>query len=1091
MQSGPRVGRLKFVPTAWIGLTAVRGDGVVIGAGIFVRLKRDPACVGVVLEGQKSTAGEPMVQVRVADGQVKWLPFAALEPVPSAPESLLDRFAAGNFVDPDWLRRTLTRLRVTGRLSDVVYSMEATETDFYAYQFKPVIKLMSSPTDAMLVADEVGLGKTIEAGLVWTELRARLDCDRLLVLCPKTLCQKWQDELARRFGVEAEIANAAELLRALRRTTDTGRGYALVCSMAGLRPPRGWDDDLDEGEPGAASPRRELARLLDEASHGEPLIDLLVVDEAHHMRNPQTMLNRFGRLANAAASHRLFLSATPIHLRNRDLHSVLAMVDPDTFEFESTLEELIATNAPVIAARDLLLRPDSSVQEIQEVLDSAQDHDILRNSQALAQIQKELTTSHLDQSKRSELAARIERVNQLANYVTRTRRRDTEEFRVIREPKVPVLEMTADEKHFYDQISAVVIDYAARLSVSARFLLSTPQRLLTSSFAASSAYWCSLMDGVDDEEIEETDGDLQPSTFDDYPLLALIAQRAHALDLTERLVEVDRKFELLIRQLRELWDTEPAAKVIVFSSFKPTLRYLQDRLRKEGVATELLHGTVTRPRAEILARFRTEAGIQILLSSEVGSEGVDLQFSSIVVNYDVPWNPMRLEQRIGRVDRLGQTKDKVTIINLLYEDTIDKRIYQRLYERLGIGRRALGELEAVLGEPMRAMTIKLFDPTLSDEQKEQAIQQTAQALELRRREEEQLEAEAGSLVQHGDYVLERIMESRDRHRWLSGADILVYVRDRVLRDFRGSVIETSPPGSDTYRIDLSPEGAAAFQTYLTQRGLKGRTRLLSGHPRQRYRFTSSVVQRDGRVECVSQLHPLVRFAAEQDLRDDVDRHAQAVAASIGRETLHSHCAPGRYVVEARRWSSGGGTVPTMASIQIGYAGANVATGDLVEADLAEQMMTAAAEHGVPVPNAAMDDQLAEAVQTLQDVVQLELDRRFGEFVARARAEIQDRIDVRRRALDRHFETKIDMLDEQKGALEAQASVAEVLDDSRKARNLKNLALAREVRIERLRRTWQLRESEMQAQRVTTPEESEVASLLLHVVDPTTPQELNS
>lgn len=1061
-----------------------------IAAGVFVRLKRDPSCAGVLLEGQKSTAGEPMVQVRLADGQVKWLPYAALEPVPLAPESLLDRFAAGQFVEPDWLRRTLTRLRVTGRLSDVVYSMEATETDFYAYQFKPVIKLMSSPTDAMLVADEVGLGKTIEAGLVWTELRARLDCDRLLVLCPKTLCQKWQDELARRFGVEAEIANAAELLRALRRTIDKGRGYALVCSMAGLRPPRGWDDELEDGEPGATSPRRELARLLDEASHGEPLIDLLVVDEAHHMRNPQTMLNRFGRLANAAASHRVFLSATPIHLRNRDLHSVLTMVDPDTFEFESTLVELIATNAPVIAARDLLLRPDSSVEEIQEVLDSAQHHDILRNSQALVQIQNELTTSHLDKSKRSELAARIERVNQLANYVTRTRRRDTEEFRVLREPKVPVLDMTADERHFYDQISEVVIAYASRLSVSARFLLSTPQRLLTSSFAASSAYWCGLMDGVDDEEIEETDRDLQPNVLDDRPLLALIARRAHALDLTTRLAEDDRKFQLLIDQLRELWAAEPAAKVIVFASFKTTLRYLEDRLRDEGVGTELLHGTVKRSRAEILARFRTVDDIRILLSSEVGSEGVDLQFSSVVVNYDVPWNPMRLEQRIGRVDRLGQTKEKVTIINLIYEDTIDKRIYERLYERLGIGRRALGELEAVLGEPMRKMTIHLFDPALSDEQKEQAIQQTAQALELRRREEEQLEAQAGSLVQHGDYILERIMESRNRHRWLRGLDILVYVRDRVLRDFPGSVIETSPPGSETYRIDLSPEGAAALQAYLTQRGLKGRTRLLSGHPRQRYRFTSSVVQRDGRVECVSQLHPLVRFAAERDLRDAVDRHAQAAAASIARNTLPSQCESGRYVLEARRWSSGGGAVPTMVSVQVGYAGANVVTGTLIESDLAEQMMAAAAEHGIPIPNAAMDEELAAAIQTLQDVVQPDLDRRFGEFVARARAEIEDRIEVRRRALVRHFRSKIDMLEEQKGSLEAQAAVAEVFEDSRKARNLRTLVLAREVRIERLRRTWQLRESEMQAQREITPEESEVASLFLHVNEDTAWQEVS-
>lgn len=160
---------------------------MIIAPGTFVRLKRDPERAGVLLTGEKHAAGTRMVRVRFVDGQEKWIPNSALEPVPASVESLSERFVGGRFVPPDWLRRTLTRLRVTGRLSEVVYSMEATETDFYAYQFKPVIKLMSSPTDALLIADEVGLGKTIEAGLVWTELRARLDCDRLLVVCPKTL----------------------------------------------------------------------------------------------------------------------------------------------------------------------------------------------------------------------------------------------------------------------------------------------------------------------------------------------------------------------------------------------------------------------------------------------------------------------------------------------------------------------------------------------------------------------------------------------------------------------------------------------------------------------------------------------------------------------------------------------------------------------------------------------------------------------------------------------------------------------------------------------------------------------------------------
>jgi hypothetical protein len=238
-----------------------------------------------------------MVKVRLVDGE-KWIPHSALEPVPASVESLSDRFAGGRFVRPDWLRRTLTRLRVTGRLSEVVYSMEATETDFYAYQFKPIIKLMSSPTDALLIADEVGLGKTIEAGLVWTELRARLDCDRLLVVCPKTLCQKWQDELATRFGVEARIGDAGAVLDAMTRAREAGRGYALVCSMQGLRPPRGWDADDRKNEVKRGFARRDLARFLDEAGDGEPLTDLLVVDRRPSWRAPSRCAGRYALRAS-------------------------------------------------------------------------------------------------------------------------------------------------------------------------------------------------------------------------------------------------------------------------------------------------------------------------------------------------------------------------------------------------------------------------------------------------------------------------------------------------------------------------------------------------------------------------------------------------------------------------------------------------------------------------------------------------------------------------------------------------------------------------------------------------------------------------
>src|SRR5262245_18843246 len=144
-----------------------------VTAGSFVRLAGDPTKAGIVGEGKRVTAGVLHVPVLFSDGRVMWLPIISLVPVGAAPEDIVDKFAAGRFAAPEWLRRTLARIRVTGRQSDVVYSMEASATDFYAYQFKPVLKLLSSPTDALLIADEVGLGKTIEAGLIWTELRAR------------------------------------------------------------------------------------------------------------------------------------------------------------------------------------------------------------------------------------------------------------------------------------------------------------------------------------------------------------------------------------------------------------------------------------------------------------------------------------------------------------------------------------------------------------------------------------------------------------------------------------------------------------------------------------------------------------------------------------------------------------------------------------------------------------------------------------------------------------------------------------------------------------------------------------------------------
>ena len=381
------------------------------------------------------------------------------------------------------------------------------------------------------------------------------------------------------------------------------------------------------------------------------------------------------------------------------------------------------------------------------------------------------------------------------------------------------------------------------------------------------------------------------------------------------------------------------------------------------------------------------------------------------------------------------------------------------------------------------MTERLLDPRLDDGEKREAIEQAFWALEDERQKEARLEAETGFLVRYGDYILERIAKHRDRQ--LGGDDILVYVRDRIVRDFPGSVIEASPPGPDTFRIVLSRKGRDAFRDYLKRHRLNGKTRLPDSDARQRFHFTPSVVRKGGRVECISLLHPLVRFAADRE--EGAVRHAQAVAASVSlkalpdkAKTLLDGCAPGLYALAASRWSMESAAAGVSANVRIGYAGADATTGEPVGADLAERMMAAAAKHGRPLPNAAMHGGLGGASRTLKEAVQPDLDQQFGEFKERTKAKVEDRVTIRRRSLDRHFKNKIDSLDELRTNLNERASSAERDGDDRRATSLKNLAAARREQIDRLRHKWEQRQEEIQAQCAMTPETSDIVCLFLSV-----------
>jgi len=210
-------------------------------AGTPVKLISDPGRKGTLTGKSRTIAGRCHYQVRFPDS-VQYVPEDQLEPVPEARENPLDLLEAGKLSLTRDLRRIITHVRLSGRLANLIYSMGISNTDFYAYQFKPVLKLLESATNGLLIADEVGLGKTIESGLIWTELRMRYDFRRLFVLCPAVLREKWRLELQNRFGIDAQILDAAGALQTLTEARQQGiyASYAIIASLQGLRPHKGW-----------------------------------------------------------------------------------------------------------------------------------------------------------------------------------------------------------------------------------------------------------------------------------------------------------------------------------------------------------------------------------------------------------------------------------------------------------------------------------------------------------------------------------------------------------------------------------------------------------------------------------------------------------------------------------------------------------------------------------------------------------------------------------------------------------------------------------------------------------------------------------
>lgn len=1042
--------------------------------GDRVRLITNPSRVGVLTNDAPIGEGRrEKRRVLFPDGEETVL-LGSLERVlleVRDPSLLMQR---GQYAGVKDLRGAITFHRLTGKLANLIYSLNTTNTRFLPYQFKPVLQYLDSPSRGLVIADEVGLGKTIEAGLIWTELRARQDARRLLVVCPAMLTDKWCRELEHRFGVQAKAVNANQLLDELRQAkADRYREFALVISMQGSRPPRGWDDDKAPSKSAAA----ELARFLQEQAIGpdEPLLDMVVVDEAHYLRNSHTLAHKFAKLLRPNCDGMVLLSATPIQMRSTDLFNLLHLLDQDAFPHEWTYDLSVRANAPLVALRDRLRRELVSAADFREALQQAISLRWYEGSQQVQHLMQNLPTDEVLASPagRAEFAELVDKLNPRAKVVTRTLKRDVHELRVQRDPHVVKVQMRRAERDFYDAVTEAVRAYCEDMDVADSFLLTIPQRQMSSCMAAACQSWArgkgeaedeadflaELTEGQEDA-LEAPEGKAAPDARSG--LMQTLHQVANVPGLAAELSQHDSKFDHLVDGLAAYWRAHPGKKVVLFAFYKGTLYHLAKKLAAKGVIAAILHGGLDKQ--SILKGFEDPDGPLVLLSSEVAAEGVDLQFSSLLINYDLPWNPAKLEQRIGRIDRIGQEAPKILIWNLVYADTLDDRVHTRLLERLNVFKAALGAMEDTLGQEVKKLTRNLLSHRLNAAEEVEQIEQTAMALEQQRRDQLELDEKASNLLGHGDFIQNKARAARDLGRFVRGEDLYFYVKDYLERTYPGSRVMVDDQLPRKGRVELSVIGRVEFDAFLREYRLLGKTSLLAEAPKiVCFDNQSGDTPRD--LEKITQDHPLVRFISERQ---------KAAGKGLAYFPTSAICVPaagavgvkpGVYVYVVRRWSFGGPRVVE----RLVYEVRDLDTGTPLDEDLAEAFVNNALLTGDDWFDAARNSLNHQRVAEMQDRCMEAIELRVASMAAMQTRANRDRIREMTSAIEKEVERRTKQIEELLARLRA----------ANEGRN-KGLIKINESKLEKLKQKFEEKLVVLQRQEAEGDPGADVSSGVINV-----------
>ena len=689
-------------------------------------------------------------------------------------------------------------------LTNELVSLGEARVDIKPHQVSVVHRVISEYPHRFLLCDEVGLGKTIEAAMILKELRARGSANRTLVIAPPNLLRQWQFELKSKFNETFSIINS-----------DTVRYLRSTQSYEG-NPFDAFDSVIVSSAWVAVE---QWAKLATESPW-----DMVIVDEAHHARvrgrRQARKENRLYKTVRALASPdafskraALFLTATPMQLDSSELYSLIEVLDPALFPTEERFDaHRSAVPGLSRLVHDLTMQgyplpdapPDDVVRRVSGWLQISEDDALARlesGEEAIAALCDDLSARHL-----------------LSQVLIRNRKKVVGGF-MPRQAHRWQVELTPAELRALSAVEAYVREGYAKQArtkdVALGFVMVIFQKLMASSIRAlrtsldrrrarlESAVGKTAARRATQATITNLEGRLDDDELTSDVLNEIVAADAEEAAELKLLVELldavptDSKGDVLVAQLKDLQRHDPTPKVLLFTEFRETQEYLRQRLEPIGWDVFLFHGQL-KPDAKDAAveKFKASANPAILLSTEAGGEGRNFQFCHLLVNYDLPWNPMRVEQRIGRVDRIGQ-QHTVQVFNLWVKGTIEERVLDVLEHRINIFEETVGGLDPILGDAERDLAHIL---RLGGEERDRALTQFEQHLERR------MKAARGAEEKLRDFIMETKSYSGAIASMLAGRESPISPADqerfvgRLLADVNTHL---APQEDGTYQITFN------------------------------------------------------------------------------------------------------------------------------------------------------------------------------------------------------------------------------------------------------------------------------------------------